>query len=80
MPAGAEATGLHAVDEINGWTYIMSNFQHAGDWKLKKDKATGAVTGGLHAKVYKTLDPLISANYKGKFGSSVGYLTGVELA
>ena len=31
-PAGAESTGLHAVDEINGWTYIMSNFQHAGDW------------------------------------------------
>ena len=27
-PAGAESTGLHAVDEVNGWTYIMSNFQH----------------------------------------------------
>jgi hypothetical protein len=25
---GAESTGLHAVDDINGWTYIMSNFQH----------------------------------------------------
>ena len=31
-PAGAEATGLHIVDDMNGWTYIMSNFQHAGDW------------------------------------------------
>jgi len=31
LPAGAESTGLHAVDEINGWTYIMSNFQHAGE-------------------------------------------------
>lgn len=30
-PAGAESTGLHAVDEVNGWTYIMSNFQHPGD-------------------------------------------------
>jgi hypothetical protein len=30
-PAGAESTGLHAVDAVNGWTYIMSNFQHPGD-------------------------------------------------
>jgi uncharacterized protein len=60
-PAGAESTGLHAVDDINGWTYIMSNFQHAGD--------------GMPAAVAATLDPLISANYKGKYGAAVGYLT-----
>jgi secreted PhoX family phosphatase len=63
-PAGAESTGLHAVDEINGWTYIMSNFQHPGDWSA------------LHAKVQDTLDPLIRANYKDRYGASVGYLTG----
>jgi hypothetical protein len=63
IPAGGESTGLHAVDEINGWTYIMSNFQHAGDWS------------GLHAKVQATLDPLIRANYKDRFAASVGYLT-----
>ncbi|MFN3732995.1 PhoX family protein [Comamonas testosteroni] len=63
VPAGGESTGLHAVDEINGWTYIMSNFQHAGDW------------GGIHANVKAQLDPLINANYKGKFGAAVGYLT-----
>lgn len=79
-PAGAEATGLHAVDEINGWTYIMSNFQHAGDWKLKKDKESGKIKGGLHAVVYEKLDPLIDANYRDKFAASVGYLTGVSLA
>lgn len=79
-PAGAEATGLHAVDEINGWTYIMSNFQHAGDWKLKKDKQSGKIKGGLHAVVYEQLDPLIDANYRDKFAASVGYLTGVSLA
>ena len=66
-PAGAESTGLHAVDDVNGWTYIMSNFQHPGDW------------GGIHAGVKGTLDPLIKANYKDKFGAAVGYLTG-ELA
>ncbi|MBC7499948.1 MAG: DUF839 domain-containing protein [Herminiimonas sp.] len=63
MPAGAEATGLHVVDELNGWTYIMSNFQHAGDWS------------SLHAKVQATLDPLVRANYKDRFGAAVGYLT-----
>ncbi len=78
-PAGAESTGLHAVDEVNGFTYIMSNFQHAGDWEIKKDAATGKVTG-LHEKVYATLDPLIKKNYgdsRGKLGGAVGYLTGL---
>jgi hypothetical protein len=63
-PAGAESTGLHAVDEINGWTYIMSNFQHAGDWESP-----------LHDIVKPTLDPLVRANYKDRYGASVGYLT-----
>ena len=31
--AGAELTGLQAVDDLNGWIYIMSNFQHPGDWE-----------------------------------------------
>lgn len=64
IPAGGESTGLHAVDELNGWTYIMSNFQHPGDW------------GGIHNVVRATLDPLLKANYKDKFGAAVGYLTG----
>jgi secreted PhoX family phosphatase len=63
-PAGAESTGLHAVDEINGWTYIMSNFQHAGDWESP-----------VHDKVKAALDPLVRANYKDRFGATVGYLT-----
>ena len=64
IPSGGESTGLHAVDELNGWTYIMSNFQHPGDW------------GSIHGVVKTTLDPLIKANYKNKFGAAVGYLTG----
>ena len=63
IPAGGESTGLHAVDEINGWTYIMSNFQHAGDW------------GSIHGVVKSTLDPLVKANYRDNFGAAVGYLT-----
>jgi secreted PhoX family phosphatase len=64
MPSGGEATGLHVADELNGWTYILSNFQHPGDW------------GGIHSGVKTTLDPLLKANYKDKFGAAVGYLTG----
>ncbi|WP_244830458.1 PhoX family phosphatase [Caballeronia sp. TF1N1] len=64
-PSAAESTGLHAVDEINGWTNIMSNFQHAGDWESP-----------LHDKVKATVDPLLRANYKDRFGATVGYLTG----
>ncbi|MBK5207076.1 MAG: DUF839 domain-containing protein [Polaromonas sp.] len=67
IPSGGESTGLHAVDELNGWTYIMSNFQHAGDWLP------------IHGTVKTTLDPLIKANYKDKFGAAVGYLTGEQL-
>ncbi|MBK4733565.1 PhoX family protein [Noviherbaspirillum pedocola] len=77
-PAGAESTGLHAVDDVNGYTYIMSNFQHAGDWELNRDSA-GNVTGGLHAVVYKTLEPLINANYRNRFGAAVGYITGMPM-
>lgn len=67
-PAGAESTGLHAVDDMNGFAYIMSNFQHAGDW-----------SSSLHAKVRTTLDPLIRANYRDRYGAAVGYLTGFPI-
>jgi secreted PhoX family phosphatase len=62
-PAGAEATGLHVVDDLNGWTYITSNFQHAGDW------------GDIHKDLKDTLEPLLRTNYKDRFGAAVGYLT-----
>jgi secreted PhoX family phosphatase len=32
VPAGAESTGLQVVENLNGFPYIMSNFQHPGDW------------------------------------------------
>lgn len=65
-PAGAESTGLHVADDINGFSYIMSNFQHAGDWERP-----------LHDKVKAALDPLVRANYKNGFGAAVGYLSGL---
>ncbi|MGJ7526965.1 PhoX family protein [Variovorax sp. GB1P17] len=72
IPSGGESTGLHAVDELNGWTYIMSNFQHAGDWGTGPSKTPA---DGLHSKVYVTLDPLVRKNYNDRYSSAVGYLT-----
>ncbi|MFJ1301228.1 PhoX family protein [Pseudomonadota bacterium AL_CKDN230030165-1A_HGKHYDSX7] len=66
-PVAAESTGLQAVDELNGWTYITSNFQHAGDWNK------------LHEKVRPATEPLIRANFRDRHGATVGYLTGVKV-
>jgi secreted PhoX family phosphatase len=63
-PSGAESTGLHAVDHVNGFSYIMSNFQHPGDWETPR-----------HDIVKPTLDPLVRANYNDRFSSAVGYVT-----
>jgi len=67
-PAGAESTGLHAVDEINGFTYVMSNFQHPGDeWNRFPT---------LPAALKDQINTAINSKYNGKFSAAVGYLTG----
>ncbi len=65
-PVGAESTGLHAADSVNGFTYINSNFQHPGDWETP-----------LHDVVRAAVEPLINANYANRYGAAVGYLTGL---
>lgn len=66
-PAGAESTGLHAIDEVGGYTYIMSNFQHPGEG-LEDNKAVAA-------KVM----PILKRNFKNNYGAAVGYL-GLKVA
>ncbi len=63
-PVGAESTGLHAAEDVNGWTYILSNFQHPGEY-IKT----------LNPEVKRSVDGLLKANYKQLHGASVGYLT-----
>lgn len=65
VPAGAESTGLQAVDNLNGFAYIMSNFQHAGDW------------GSIHAGIKAGVDPLIDASWNAKKSAAIGYLSGL---
>ncbi|NTW59200.1 MAG: DUF839 domain-containing protein [Nitrospirae bacterium] len=58
LPAGAESTGLQAIDDQNGFAYIMSNYQHAGDFSSNIDPALKA-----------QLQPLIDRSK-----AAVGYL------
>jgi hypothetical protein len=65
VPAGGEATGLEVIDNLNGFAYVLSNFQHAGDW------------GAIHSVIKAGVDPLINANWNNKKSSAVGYLSGL---
>lgn len=67
VPAGAEATGLHVTDNLNGHAYILGNFQHAGDW------------GSIHNVVKTGVEPLINANWNNRNSSAVGYLSGLPV-
>jgi hypothetical protein len=68
VPAGAEATGLQMVENMNGYSYIMSNFQHAGDAMLLPDT--------LKAQV----EPLVNQLWDNKRAGSVGYVSGIPTA
>ncbi len=61
LPAGAESTGLQAVEDANGYAYVMSNYQHAGDF-----------TGTTSQVLKDELGPLIN-----KYKAGVGYLGGL---
>lgn len=52
VPAGAEATGLQVADNRNGFSYIMSNFQHPGD-ELDNYKPTAISISSLKDEVNK---------------------------
>lgn len=61
VPMGAEATGLQAVDNYNGSAYIMSNFQHPGEF-------------GKTDPDWATISALINAKWNGGLKTTVGYL------
>ncbi|PAQ16027.1 alkaline phosphatase [Bacillaceae bacterium SAOS 7] len=72
VPAGAEATGLQFADDRNGFSYIMSNFQHPGDEVA--DRAITAVDK----------DQLVKAMEESPYGilktGAVGYIHGLPTA
>ncbi|SFB09229.1 MULTISPECIES: PhoX family phosphatase [unclassified Bacillus (in: firmicutes)] len=68
VPAGSESTGLFAADDRNGFSYIMSNFQHPGDEVDKKD-----ITAVNKEELLKAVDEQIGINKTG----GVGYISGL---
>lgn len=65
--AGAEATGLAAIDNMNGFSYIMSNLQHPGDEMILPEPMKAQV------------EALINANYDKKKVGLVGYISGIPM-
>lgn len=61
LPAGAEATGLQAIDNLNGFSYLMSSYQHPGDFSKHTDAA-------LKVRLDKLID---------KKKAGVGYIGGL---
>lgn len=76
LPAGAESTGLQVVENLNGFPYIMSNFQHPADLGgftsmpavLKSSLETLMVNNGLATRTLTGVRPA-----KG----GIGYLSGL---
>ncbi|OKL37440.1 S-layer homology domain-containing protein [Domibacillus mangrovi] len=67
-PAGAEATGLFAADDRNGFSYIFSNFQHPGDELDGK-----SITAVNKEDLLKAIDKEIGINKTG----GIGYISGL---
>ncbi len=74
LAAGAEATGLQVLENMNGYAYIMSNNQHQGDWISTQPKD---LTTRLEAEA-KTL---WGVNHRGtlnyRLEAMVGYIGGM---
>lgn len=68
-PSGAECTGLQVVDNYNGFAYVMSNFQHPGDWESIHNTLLNATGSELNADT--------NANWNNKRNGAVGYIGGV---
>ncbi|MED1467229.1 PhoX family protein [Bacillus salipaludis] len=67
-PAGAESTGLFAADNRNGFSYIMSNFQHPGDEVEGKN-----ITAVDKGELLKAMENGIGIDKTG----GVGYISGL---
>jgi secreted PhoX family phosphatase len=77
LPAGAESASLQAVDNVNGFSYVMTGFQHAGDLSYNSSTGTGTLNG-------KTVPADLMSAIISQWGgvnkkSAVGYISGLPL-
>ncbi|MGG3564331.1 alkaline phosphatase PhoX [Neobacillus rhizosphaerae] len=68
VPVGAEATGLRVLDNFNGFSYVLSNYQHPGD-ELENFQGTAVNKEELE----KAIEAGIGIDKKG----GVGYIAGL---
>jgi secreted PhoX family phosphatase len=61
VPMGAEATGLQAVDDYNGFAYIMGNFQHPGEF-------------GSSDPDWGSISSLLDSNWGNRLKTAIGYI------
>jgi secreted PhoX family phosphatase len=75
VPAGAECTGLHPVDNLNGFAYIMSAFQHPADWTFKTPSQDA-----LKAAVIANYGPTIPSGARALGRkAALGYISGLPV-
>ena len=75
VPAGAECTGLQAVDNLNGFTYVMSAFQHAADWTFKTPGQEA-----LKAAVLANYGPAVPSGTRSLARkAALGYISGLPV-
>jgi secreted PhoX family phosphatase len=68
VPMYAEATGLQVVEDLNGFAYIMSNFQHPGEQEQKSSfRGAGPIT---KADVLARIDE----NWNHRKRAAIGYI------
>lgn len=65
VPAGAECVCLQAVENLNGFSYIMSGFQHVGDWKFNSNQ--------------HDLDHSIKSAWGNRKKAAIGYISGLPV-
>jgi len=54
------------VDNLNGFAYVMSNFQHPGEYIRTMD-----------ATLKDAVDPLINSLWANKKKAGIGYISGI---
>lgn len=65
VPAGGECVCLQVVDNLNGFAYVMSGFQHPGDWTFNANQTA--------------LNDAINAAWGNKKKAAIGYISGVPV-
>ena len=80
-PAGGECTGLQVVDDLNGFAYVMSGFQHAGDLADVAKPPVSTTGFILNSKEVPTsLIDAVKANWGGVLKqSATGYIAGLPV-